>query len=77
MTELQKEILKLRKEGLSLTKIINKTGASKGVVEYTISQKFIEAQRRKDAKEKADAEFEEMVIKYLPESNSLNNLCSK
>lgn len=77
MTELQRKILDLKEKGLSVNKIISETGASKGVVSYVISKRFAENQKKLKAKEKADEEFERLVIKYLPESNSLNNLCGK
>ena len=76
MTELQKKILDLRKSGLSITKIISETGVSRGVVNYVLSSRFSDRLVRKKAKEKADEEFAELVKKYLPISNSLNNLCT-
>ena len=76
MTELQKKILDLRKSGLSITKIISETGVSRGIVNYVLSRRFADGLARKKAKEKADEEFAELVKKYLPISNSLNNLCT-
>lgn len=76
MTELQKKILELRKNGMSITKIISETGASRGVVNYALSRIFADRLEKKKAKERADEEFVELVKKYLPVSNSLNNLCN-
>lgn len=76
MTELQKKILELRKNDMSITKIISETGASRGVVNYVLSRIFADRLEKKKAKERADEEFAELVKKYLPVSNSLNNLCN-
>ena len=76
MTELQKRILELKNKGLSLSKIVSETGASKGVVCYVTSTLFAERQKNICAKKKAEDEFVELVKKYLPVSNSLNNLCN-
>lgn len=77
MTELQKKILDLRKKGLSINQISAEIGVNNWSVKYVVSPKFAERQKRAEAREKAEAEFEKLVLKYLPESNSLNNLCNK
>lgn len=77
MTELQKKILELRKSGLTVNQISAEIGISKWSVKYVVSPKFTERQKKAEARKIAEKEFEQLVIKYLPESNSLNNLCSK
>jgi len=77
MTELQKKILELREKGLSTNKIAAEIGVSNWSVKYVLSPKFAERQKTIEARKKAEDEFEKLVIKYLPESNSLNNLCAK
>lgn len=75
MTELQEKILELKNKGLSLSQIVSETGASIGVVKYTASPLFAERLKRSEIKKQAEKEFVELVKKYLPLSNSLNNLC--
>ena len=61
MTELQKKILELRKNGLSISQISAEIGVSKWSVKYVISSKFAERQKNLEAREKAEAEFEKLV----------------
>lgn len=77
MKELHKKILELKKNGLSINKIVSETGISRGVVSYVFSSKFSKRQKKAEAREKAEEEFVELVKKYLPISNSINNLCTK
>lgn len=76
MEEIYRKILDLRSKGLTVNQIDAELNVGKGKICYAISKKFAERQERAKAKEKAEREFEKLVIEYLPKSNSLNNLCN-
>lgn len=76
MTDIDKKILELKKEGYTNKQISSLLGLKINYVKRRGEKKFLETQKRLDAKKKADEEFEKMVIMFLPYSNSMNHLCT-
>lgn len=76
MTDIDKRILDLKHNGYTNLQISTLLGLSINYVKRRGEKRFFEAQERIESKKKADKEFEKMVIKFLPYSNSMNNLCT-
>lgn len=76
MTETDKKIIELKQKGYTYSQISNLLGISINYVKRRGTKRFLESQKRLEAKEIANEEFEKMVIDFLPYSNSINNLCS-
>lgn len=76
MTETDRKILELKKEGYTNIEISNLLNLDINFVKRRGTKRFIETQKRLEAKEFADKEFEQKVIEFLPYSNSLNHLCT-
>lgn len=76
MKSINDKILELREKGYTTNQITAELGITKGKVCYVVSKRFKEAQKHKKDRDIAEKEFEELVKKYLPISNSLNNLCN-
>lgn len=76
MDELTKKIRKLKFEnGYSNKEISKQLCVSLEKVKRVTSKKYDEIIKKQEEKNKKENEFIEMVKKYLPLSNSLNNLC--
>lgn len=75
MEERFKKVTELKKRGLTNKEIANELGISIYAVTYVLSKKGKKSLLRKQAKQNADKIFEEKVLKVLPESNSLNDVC--
>ena len=76
MSELDEKILKLRGEGYTNRQISEMLNLTLSFVKRRGTKEFLERSKRKNARLKAEKEFEDLVIKYLPFSNSLNHLCT-
>lgn len=70
------QIRELYNEGLSIKEIMIRLNVSRSQIRYYTSSKYDEIHIRKAAKDMADKEFEELVKRYIPQSNSINHLCS-
>lgn len=76
MDELTKKIRKLKFEnGYSNKQISKQLCVNLEKVKRVTSKKYDEIIKKQEEKKKKENEFIEMVKKYLPVSNSLNNLC--
>ena len=76
MTDIDKKILELKKEGYTNSQISSLLGLNINYVKRRGETRFLETQKRIEAKMEADKEFEKMVIMFLPYSNSMNHLCN-
>ena len=77
MDELIDKIRELKFEsGYSNSQISSTLGVTIDKVKRVTCKRYDEVLKRKLAKKKAEEEFVELVKKYLPISNSLNNLCN-
>ncbi len=70
-----RKILKLKKDGYTNKQISEELNLSLSFVKRRGTKRFLETQKRLEAKKKEEKDFEKMVIEYLPYSNSLNHLC--
>lgn len=77
MGELEQKVINAISLGKSNSEIKNEFGVTLSYIKYRRSEKFKDVIERKKAKELNDKEFEKLVIKVLPYSNSLNNICTK
>lgn len=75
MEELERKIYELKESGFTYGQIVAKLGISDWKVKYVLSSKFRKRLKSREAKRVADKEFEEQIKRYLPLSNSLNDLC--
>jgi predicted RNA-binding Zn-ribbon protein involved in translation (DUF1610 family) len=77
MDDLVKEIRKMKFEsGYTITKISETLNIGIGKIKYYTSKKYDTILHNKENRAKAEEEFKDLVIKYLPFSNSLNHLCN-
>lgn len=77
MDELVKKIRELNDSGLyTKAKISEITGVNIATVKRMCSKSYDKVMEHREARKIADMEFENLVIKYLPLSNSLNHLCT-
>lgn len=75
MTEIDKKIIELKKDGFSNFEISQMLNLPINFVKKRGTKRFFEIQKRIEAKRIADKEFEKKVIEILPFSNSINHLC--
>lgn len=75
MEERFKKVTELKNRGLTNKEIANELGINIYAVVYVLSKKGKKSLLRKQAKQNADKIFEEKVLKVLPNSNSLNDVC--
>ena len=76
--EIIKTIRELHKEGQkNKAEIARICNVSYNSVKYYTSVKYDDILLRQTAKDKVDKEFEQIVIKILPECNSYNNVCAR
>lgn len=76
MTELDEKILELKSSGYTNAQVSRMLDVSLSFVKRRGRKTFKEQEMRKKAREEAEKEFEQLVIEYLPYSNSYNDLCS-
>lgn len=77
MDELVRKIRELNDSGLfTKGKISEMTGVSISSVKRICSKSYDKVMERRVARKLADEEFDKLVIKYLPLSNSYNHLCT-
>lgn len=77
MVELIEKVRRMKlEEGYSNAEISKETGITVDRIKYMTSKKYEQTLLRKKEQEKEYAQFVELVKKYLPISNSLNNLCN-
>lgn len=76
LSENEKKIFELKELGYSRSDIVKKLNLTKGFVNYRLNKRFKQVLERREAKQLNDKEFEELVKKFLPMSNSLNHLCN-
>lgn len=79
MTDREEYILykKLKDEGKTTREIASVTNSTLNHVRYCLKGFYQDILDRKDAKNMKDDEFEKLVLKLLPECNSLNHLCNR
>lgn len=77
MDELVRKIRELNDSGLfTKGKISEMTGVSISIVKRICSKSYDKVIERRVARKLANEEFDKLVIKYLPLSNSYNHLCT-
>lgn len=77
MDELINKIREMKfQQGYTDLEISQKLSITRDKIKYYTSKRYDDILKRKKVKEEAEKEFEELVKKYLPISNSLNNLCN-
>lgn len=67
----------LQNEGKTMKEIAAITNSNLNHVRYCLKSFYQEILDRKEAKNMLDKEFEKLVLKILPECNSLNHICNK
>lgn len=67
----------LQNEGKTIREIAAITNSNVNHVRYCLKSFYQEILDRKDAKTMIDEEFEKLVLKILPECNSLNHICNR
>lgn len=72
-----KTIREMHNKGISKTEIAQRCNITIHSVNYYNSSKYDDILIRQTAKEQSEKEFENTVIKILPDCNSLNHICSK
>lgn len=75
MENLELKILELEEKGYKVSEIASIIGKNVKFVYRHNSEAINERKKREEANNVAEKEFEELVIKYLPLTNSMNDLC--
>lgn len=76
MENLELKILELEKKGYKVSEIANAIGKNVNFVYRHNSKAISEREKKKEANNRAEKEFEDLIRKYLPLSSSMNNLCN-
>lgn len=77
LNDIEKRILELKEEGYKPREIEKELNLTRSFVYHRYKASFKDVIERRKVKEANDEEFERLVKKYLPMSNSLNHLCGK
>jgi predicted nucleic acid-binding Zn ribbon protein len=76
MEDLELKILELEERGYKVSEIANAIGKNVKFVYRHNSKAISEREKKKEANNRAEKEFEDLVREYLPLASSMNNLCS-
>lgn len=76
MEDLELKILELEEKGYKVSEIANAIGKNVKFVYRHNSKAISEREKKKEANNRAEKEFEDLVREYLPLASSMNNLCN-
>lgn len=76
MEDLELKILELEERGYKVSEIANAIGKNVKFVYRHNLKAISEREKKKEANNKAEKEFEDLVREYLPLASSMNNLCN-